>query len=110
VCLAGGLFALSRRFIAHGRHGGDIASGPGDGFLAHGRSARAGPVQGTGHVAAGRPFFFGWGTFEILLLALYAAWLVGKLVAAPRTGPIRLRYWSLFSLVFFSQLLLGSSG
>ncbi len=110
VCLAGGLFALSRRFIAHGRHGGDSPVAQATAFwLTAGLLALARSKAPVTLLLADR-FFPGWGTFEILLLALYAAWLVGKLVAAPRTGPIRLRYWSLFSLVFFSQLLLGLVG
>ena len=55
-------------------------------------------------------FFPGWGPFEITLLALYAAWLVGRMLAAPRTGPLRLRYWAVFSLFFFGQLALGLAG
>lgn len=52
-------------------------------------------------------FWPGSGSLEIFGLSLYAAWLCGKLLAARQTAPLRLRYWSLFSMVFFLQLLLG---
>ncbi|MFU2210591.1 4Fe-4S binding protein [Solidesulfovibrio sp. C21] len=55
-------------------------------------------------------FFPGWGDLEIALLGLYAAWLTGRMVTASRTGPLRLRYWTAFSLVFFGQLALGLAG
>ncbi len=50
----------------------------------------------------------GWG--ELLLLAIYAAWLVEKLLDAGTTDRIRRNVWAGFSLVFFLQLALGVAG
>lgn len=55
------------------------------------------------HVAGG-----GW--LEIALLALYAAFITGKLMDSGNNAVIRTRIWTLFSLVFFSQLILGLGG
>ena len=56
-------------------------------------------------------FIPGSGVFEIFLLALYAAWIGGKFLNAPgSTAMLRSRIWSLFTVVFFGQLLLGLAG
>jgi polyferredoxin len=55
-------------------------------------------------------FFPGAGWGEILGLALYAAWLCRTMVSGSHTGLWRQRLWRLFSLVFFTQLLLGLMG
>jgi len=51
-------------------------------------------------------FFSQWGALQLALAALWAAlvagWLSGK-----RSPKIRMRLWRLFSLVFFTQLVLG---
>ena len=52
-------------------------------------------------------FLPGSGPLEILGLALYAAWLCGRLLDARDTARLRLRLWLGFSIVFFGQLLLG---
>lgn len=59
-------------------------------------------------------FLPGSGWLEILALALYAAWLAGRLTDR-LTGPsahrrLRPRIWALFSAVFFAQLALGLAG
>jgi len=55
-------------------------------------------------------FLPGAGWIEVLLVASYAAWAVGKLLD-PRAAPVwRRRLWTLFSLVFFTQLALGLAG
>lgn len=55
-------------------------------------------------------FLPGAGWVEAALLSAYAGWLAGTLVGARRTGPWRRRLWTLFSIVFFSQLALGLAG
>jgi ferredoxin len=110
VCAAGGLFAFANQVrVRHGLHGPQaFAQGAAfwltAGLLAVARAKAPFPV-----LLADR-FFPGWGVLEILALALYAAWLAGRMLAAPRTGPLRSRYWAAFSLVFFGQLALGLLG
>lgn len=55
-------------------------------------------------------FLPGAGMIEIILLALYAAWITEKLSEAVKTSVIRSRIWILFSAVFFSQYILGLAG
>ncbi|MFH7319483.1 4Fe-4S binding protein [Desulfurivibrio sp. D14AmB] len=55
-------------------------------------------------------FWPGAGWLQLLLMALYAAWLTGKFTDPARSNRWRLRIWGLFSLVFFGQLLLGLAG
>jgi NAD-dependent dihydropyrimidine dehydrogenase PreA subunit len=52
-------------------------------------------------------FLPGGGWIEILLLSLYAGWIAEKMTDPSRISKIRKMIWSLFSLVFFTQLLLG---
>jgi polyferredoxin len=52
----------------------------------------------------------GAGWIELILLAAYAAWLVGMLYDPRNTALWRRRLWTLFSLVFFAQLALGLTG
>ncbi len=52
----------------------------------------------------------GAGWAEIALLAGYAAWLAGRLAAARDTSKLRLRIWLLFSIVFFTQFIVGVAG
>lgn len=55
-------------------------------------------------------FLPGAGWVEALLLSAWAA-LVARKLLDPRTAPRwRLRIWTLFSVVFFAQLLLGLAG
>jgi len=56
------------------------------------------------------PRFPGAGWLEILVLALYAAWLAGAFMDPERHKRLRPRIWALFSAVFFGQLLLGLLG
>ncbi|THB67393.1 MAG: 4Fe-4S binding protein, partial [Desulfovibrio sp.] len=55
-------------------------------------------------------FFPGSGGLEVLGLGLYASWLTRVWLEARRTAKLRLRIWTLFSIVFFSQLVLGLAG
>lgn len=55
-------------------------------------------------------FFPGWGWFEILALSLYAGFIAGKMLNPTQSSRWRLRIWILFSVVFFSQLLIGLLG
>lgn len=52
----------------------------------------------------------GIGWIEILILSLYASWIAKKLIDPQKIPVIRNRIWTLFSIVFFSQLLLGLLG
>jgi ferredoxin len=116
VCLAGGLFCFSDRAREFFRRGPQTPAAQATAFcqatafwlttglLALARGKVAFPI-----LLADR-FLPGWGAFEIVLLGGYAAWLSGRMLAAPRTGALRSRYWTLFSLVFFAQLGLGLAG
>ncbi|WP_147821533.1 4Fe-4S binding protein [Salidesulfovibrio onnuriiensis] len=55
-------------------------------------------------------YLSGWGPLEILCLAVYAAWLSGKMAVPRHALRFRPRLWALFSLVFFAQLCLGLLG
>ncbi len=55
-------------------------------------------------------FIPGWGWFEILALSLYAGFVAGKMLRPTLSPQWRLRIWLLFSVVFFSQLLIGLLG
>ena len=110
VCLAGGLFALSRRGRAWHARGGSSPKAQAAAFwIAAGTLALVRAKAPVPLLLADR-FFPGSGMAEITLLGLYAAWLTGRMLDAGRTGPIRSRYWAAFSLVFFGQLALGLAG
>jgi polyferredoxin len=110
ICLAGGVFALSARGKAFYSRGPQTAAAQGAAFwiaallLALVRSKAPFPVLLLDRFAPG------WGTLEITALGLYAAWLTGRMLEAPRTGALRSRYWAAFSIVFFGQLALGLAG
>jgi ferredoxin len=55
-------------------------------------------------------FYPGSGWIEILVLAFYGALLVSKLVDQRHTAGIRLGIWLAFSVLFFTQFVLGISG
>ncbi len=55
-------------------------------------------------------FFPGFGWIQIFALALYASWITGKMMDTHQTAEWRQRIWLLFSIVFFSQLILGLLG
>jgi len=55
-------------------------------------------------------FFTGGGWLTILILALYAGFLVNKMKDPRQSAIWRKRSWILFSFVFFGQLALGLSG
>lgn len=55
-------------------------------------------------------FWPGAGWVELLLLAIYAAWLVEKLLCAKTTDRLRRNIWIGFSAVFFVQAALGVAG
>ncbi len=52
----------------------------------------------------------GAGWVEALALGAYAAWLLGAVYDPRDTARWRRRLWTLFSIVFFTQLALGLSG
>ncbi|NLF97465.1 MAG: 4Fe-4S binding protein [Candidatus Riflebacteria bacterium] len=52
----------------------------------------------------------GMGWWQVLLMALYAAWLTGKFADPAGAVKWRPQIWRLFSLVFFAQLFLGLAG
>ena len=55
-------------------------------------------------------FLPGAGWVEIAVLACYSGWLVHKLSLSKDTSKIRLRIWLAFSIVFFTQLIIGVLG
>lgn len=55
-------------------------------------------------------FLPGGGWWEGALLAFYAGWLADRLREPRRIKQLRPKVWLLFSLVFFTQLLLGMAG
>ncbi len=55
-------------------------------------------------------FVHGAGWIEVLLLASYASWLLGRLHDPRNTIVWRRRLWTFFSVVFFAQLTIGLSG
>ncbi|MEE8590948.1 MAG: 4Fe-4S binding protein, partial [Spirochaetia bacterium] len=50
----------------------------------------------------------GW--IQILLLAIYGVFLITKIADRRDTAGIRLRIWLFFSIVFFTQFILGVAG
>lgn len=68
------------------------------------------------HTQVSRPMLMlerllpGYGWIEILLLGLYAGFIVYKMLNSGETAKWRLRIWLLFSVVFFGQLILGLLG
>lgn len=55
-------------------------------------------------------FINGGGWFEIPLIALYGGFLSMKMLDPSQSAKWRLRSWTLFSVVFFGQLILGLAG
>lgn len=55
-------------------------------------------------------FVPGFGWIQIFALALYARWITEKMMDSHQTAEWRQRIWLLFSIVFFSQLILGLLG
>lgn len=55
-------------------------------------------------------FIRGGGWFEIVVIGLYASFLLEQMLAPRGSRKWRLRLWLFFSIVFFSQLLLGLLG
>jgi len=55
-------------------------------------------------------FFPTLGWIEIFALALYARWIAEKMLDPSQSAEWRQRIWLLFSIVFFSQLILGLIG
>lgn len=68
------------------------------------------------HIQVERPmlllerFLPGWGWVEIISLAFYGGFISYKMVHARHTADWRIRIWTLFSVVFFAQLMLGLLG
>ncbi|MCP4582217.1 MAG: 4Fe-4S binding protein [candidate division Zixibacteria bacterium] len=55
-------------------------------------------------------FLPGFGSIEILLLAIYAGWITEKLLDVKQSAIWRRRVWLMFSILFFAQLILGLTG
>ena len=55
-------------------------------------------------------FFPGSGWIEILLIGFYAAWVTGKMLDPAQSARWRSITWTVFTIVFFGQLLLGLIG
>jgi polyferredoxin len=55
-------------------------------------------------------FVPGLGWIEILIISFYAAWLTKKFLTNKNTSILRIRIWTVFSIVFFLQLFLGMAG
>lgn len=110
LCLGGGLFALSGGLASWCDRGDGTGRAPAAAFWLTATLLGIARAKGPFPLLLADRFFPGWGVFEIALLGLYAAWLTGRMLAAPHTGPLRARYWGAFSLVFFAQLALGLAG
>jgi hypothetical protein len=55
-------------------------------------------------------FIPGLGWVEIALLSIYAAWITSRMANPAASPRWRARIWLFFSVVFFSQLVLGIAG
>jgi NAD-dependent dihydropyrimidine dehydrogenase PreA subunit len=55
-------------------------------------------------------FFPGGGWIVVILLGCYAAWIAGKMLEPGNSARWRRTIWTIFSAVFFLQLLLGLLG
>jgi polyferredoxin len=55
-------------------------------------------------------FLPGAGWLEIVLLSGYAAWLHRRFITSSTTARLRITVWLAFSIVFFSQFMLGVAG
>jgi polyferredoxin len=55
-------------------------------------------------------FFPGWGWFEIAVLSAYSGFVTSKLMDPRDSAKWRGRIWVLFSIIFFTQLVIGLLG
>ncbi|UCE40897.1 MAG: 4Fe-4S binding protein [Candidatus Aminicenantes bacterium] len=55
-------------------------------------------------------FVPGLGWIELLLLSVYAGFIAGKMIDPSKTHKWRIQIWVLFSVVFFSQFIIGLAG
>lgn len=55
-------------------------------------------------------FVPGSGWAEILIISLYAGFIAGKMIDPAKSSRWRMRIWILFSVVFFSQFVIGLTG
>lgn len=55
-------------------------------------------------------FFKGWGWFELILVAVYGAFVAFKMQDPVNVPKWRKLTWTIFSIVFFSQLIIGLLG
>ena len=55
-------------------------------------------------------FLYTGGWWEAFLLAIYAGWLSDRLQDAKQIRKLRPKVWLLFSVIFFTQLILGVAG
>lgn len=49
----------------------------------------------------------GYGVLEIFVISYYAGWLTGHMIPEKEAAKWRFRIWAFFSIVFFSQFVLG---
>lgn len=61
-------------------------------------------------ILLGDRFHQGSGRIEIVVLAIYGAFLVAAMAKRRKTAGIRLGIWLVFSIAFFTQFILGISG
>lgn len=52
-------------------------------------------------------FLYGAGTAEAFILGLYAGFITWKMLDPDQSSKWRMRIWTLFSILFFTQLILG---
>lgn len=55
-------------------------------------------------------FGHSWGWLELLALSAYAGWLTEKMMDVAETAKWRRQIWLMFSIVFFSQFVIGLFG
>jgi polyferredoxin len=55
-------------------------------------------------------FLPGWGWLAIILMAVYSFFITHRMLSAVDTSRLRRTIWLAFSIVFFSQFILGVSG
>lgn len=64
-------------------------------------------IKAPGEILIAERFFPGWGWLQILITSLYGAVLVKKMADPLRQPHWRRVSWTVFSVLFFAQLLLG---
>ncbi|MBA4357202.1 MAG: 4Fe-4S ferredoxin [Desulfovibrio sp.] len=108
--LGAGLWLLSRRAQEFFHQGRDVELPQAAAFSLSAALLITARAKASVPVLLADRFLPGAGWLEILLLALYAAWLAGAFLDPARHRRLRPRVWALFSAVFFGQLVLGLLG